>query len=111
MLQRHGHDMVCELEAFVQNCQERGLPFPADVPPYFIQGSTALAALIYDVPAFPHVLCFASVCRSWFESIKRAVFDQFYVNTHRLLVLHSSGTILWNGFIDLMMIAFASVHR
>ena len=26
-------------------------------------------------------------------------------------VLRSFGTILWNGFIDLMMIAFASVHR
>ena len=85
MLQRHGYDMVSELEAFLQYCQERGLPFQAEVPPYFIQGPTALATLIYDAPAFPHVLCFASVCRSWFESIKRAVFDQFYVSTHRLL--------------------------
>ena len=85
MLQRHGNDMVCELEMFVQDCQERGIPFPADVPPYFIQGPTALGTLIYDAPAFPHVLCFASVCRSWFQSIKRAVLNQFYVNTRRLL--------------------------
>ena len=42
MLQRHGHDMVCELEAFIQNCQERGLPFPADVPPYSTQGPLLL---------------------------------------------------------------------
>ena len=70
---------------FVQDCQERGIPFPAEVPPYFIQGPTALAPLIYDAPAFPHVLCFASVCRSWFKSIKRAVFSRFYVNARRLL--------------------------
>ena len=85
MLRRHGYDMVYELEMFVQDCQERGIPFPAEVPPYFIQGPTALAPLIYDAPAFPHVLCFASVCRSWFKSIKRAVFSRFYVNARRLL--------------------------
>ena len=48
--------MVCELEMFVQDCQERGIPFPADVPPYSTQGPTALATLIYDAPAFPRVV-------------------------------------------------------
>ena len=85
MLRRHGNDMVYELEIFVHGGQERGIAFPVVVHPHFIQGPTALAPVTYDAPAFPHVLCFASVCRSWFQSTKRAVCNRFYVNTRRLL--------------------------
>ena len=85
MLRRHGNDMVYELEMFMHGCYERGIPFPAVVHPYFIQGPTAFAPMTFDAPAFPHVLCFASVCRSWFQSIARAIRNRLYVNTQRLL--------------------------
>ena len=53
--------------------------------PYFIQGPTAFAPMAYDAPAFPRVLCFASICRSWFQSTVIAIRNRLYVNTQRLL--------------------------
>ena len=85
MLRRHGNDMLHELEMFVGDCYERGNNFPAVVHPYFIRGPTVFVPMAYDAPAFPHVLCFASVCRSWFQSIVRAIRNRLYVNTWRLL--------------------------
>ena len=77
--------MVYELEMFVDDCYEHGINFPAVVHPYFLQGPTDFAPMAYDAPAFPNVLCLASVCRSWFQSMVRAIRNMLYVNLRRLL--------------------------
>ena len=85
MLRRHGNDMVYELEMFLHGCRQDGINFPATVHPYFIQGPTAYAPLTYEAPALPHILCLASVCRCWFQSVRVAVCGRFVANVHHLL--------------------------
>ena len=85
MLRRHGNDMVYELEMFAQGCRQDDINFRAVVHPYFIQGPTAYAPFTYEAPAVPHILCFASVCRSWCQSVNSAVRDRIMVNVHHLL--------------------------
>ena len=70
---------------FVQGCRQDDINFRAVVHPFFMQGPIAYAPLTYEAPAIPHILCFASVCRSWCQSVNSAVRDRIMVNVHHLL--------------------------
>ena len=107
MLRRHGNDMLYELEMFVDDCYECGNSFPAVVHPYFTRGPTVFVPMAYDAPAFPRVLCFASVCRS--SSSEQSAIC-FMLIPGGFCKSRDYGMIRWNGSTYQTKIAFASDH-
>ena len=97
MLRRHGDDMLYELEMFVDDCYERGNNFPAVVHPYFIRGPTVFVPMAYHGPAFPHVLCFASVAEAGFSPSPEQSAIGFMLILGSFCKSHDYGMIRRNG--------------
>ena len=84
MLRRHGNDAMYELEQFVNGCHLEGINFTAVIHQYFLQGPTVYTPFTYEAPALPHIVCFAGVCRSWYQSIVRVVGGRIFTNVYQL---------------------------
>ena len=84
MLRRHSNDTMYELEQFVNGCHLEGINFTAVIHQYFLQGPTVYTPFTYEAPALPHIVCFAGVCRSWYQSIVRVVGGRIFTNVYQL---------------------------
>ena len=90
MIQLPSSKVTCCADVIGSNCKLSGNGRLGSVGNYrssahFSQGPTAYAPLTYEAPALPHILCLASVCRCWFQSVKVAVCGRFVANVHHLL--------------------------
>ena len=61
-----------------------GINFTAVIHQYFLQGPTVYTPFTYEAPALPHIVCFAGVCRSWYQSIVRVVGGRIFTNVYQL---------------------------
>ena len=84
MLRRHGNDAMYELEQFVNGCHLEGINFTAVIHQFFLQGPSVYTLFTYEAPAVPHIVCFACVCRSWYQSIVRVVGGRIFTNVYQL---------------------------
>ena len=75
MLRRYGSGAMYELEQFVNGCHLEGINFTAVSHPHFLQGPSVYTPFTYEAPAVPHIVCLSCVCRSWYQSIVRVVYQ------------------------------------